>query len=231
MEQPNDWSIEADQDNRIQMERAPITVSQIHEATRGDPVLSHAMYCIMHGWPAENCISDELKTYCSKQDEFMVEDGYIPRGNRAVIPAKYQAVVLSELHLNHPGMITMGSLARLHVWWPSLDHGVVQTVQDCHLCGENSCKTPQKVSNPWICPTRPWQRIHVDFAGPLNGQMFLLVVDAKLKWIELFPMSSTTASMTILALRFLFATHGLPEVIVSDNSPQFVAQEMKGFLR
>ena len=41
MEQPNDWSIEADQDNRIQMERVPITVSQIHEATRGDPVLSH----------------------------------------------------------------------------------------------------------------------------------------------------------------------------------------------
>ena len=161
----------------------------------------------------------------------MVEDGYIPRGNRAVIPAKYQAVVLSELHLNHPGMITMRSLARLHVWWPSLDHGVVQTVQDCHLCRENSCKTPQKVSNPWICPTRPWQRIHVDFAGPLNGQMFLLVVDAKSKWIELFPMSSTTASMTILALRFLFATHGLPEVIVSDNSPQFVAQEMNDFFR
>ena len=77
--------------------------------------------------------------------------------------------------------------------------------------------------NPWICPTRPWQRIHVDFAGPLNGQMFLLVVDAKSKWIEVFPMSSTTASMTILALRFLFATHGLPEVIVSDNGPQFVA--------
>ena len=128
-------------------------------------------------------------------------------------------------------MISMRSLVRLHVWWPSLDHGVVQTVQDCHLCREISCKTPKKVSNPWICPTRPWQRIHVDFTGPLNGQMFLLVVDAKSKWIEVFPMFSTTASMTILALRFLFATHGLPEVIVSDNSPQFVAQEMKDFLR
>lgn len=118
-------------------------------------------------------------------------------------------------------MISMRSLVRLHVWWPSLDHGVVQTVQDCHLCREISCKTPKKVR----------QRIHVDFTGPLNGQMFLLVEDAKSKWIEVFPMFSTTASMTILALRFLFATHGLPEVIVSDNSPQFVAQEMKDFLR
>ena len=61
--------------------------------------------------------------------------------------------------------------------------------------------------------------------------MFLLVVDAKSKWIEVFPMSSTTASTTIRALRFLFPTHGLPEVIVSDNGPQFVAQEMKDFLK
>ena len=44
-------------------------------------------------------------------------------------------------------------------------------------------------------------------------------------------MSSTTASTTIRALRFLFATHGRPEVIVSDNGPQFVAQEMKVFLK
>jgi len=60
--------------------------------------------------------------------------------------------------------------------------------------------------------------------------MFLLVVDAKSKWIEGFPMSSTTGSATIQDLRFLFATHGLPEKVVSDNGPQFVAREMKEFL-
>ena len=59
----------------------------------------------------------------------------------------------------------------------------------------------------------------------------MLVVDAKSKWIEVFPMSSTTASTTIRALRFLFATHGLPEVIVSDNGSQFVVQETKEFLK
>ena len=231
VEEPDDWSIEADQVNRVQIELAPITVSQIREATRGDPVLSCAMYYILHGWPGEKCIPDELKIYYNKQDEFTVEDGCILRGTRAVIPTKFQAAVLSELHLNHPGMVRMKSLARLHVWWPSLDHDVEQTVRDCHACQANRCKSPEKVNNPWIWPTRPWQRIHVDFAGPFNGQMFLLVLDAKSKWIEVFPMSSTTASTTIRALRFLFATHGLPEVIVSDNGPQFVAQEMNDFLK
>ena len=88
----DDWSIEADQVNRFQMERAPITVSQIREATRGDPVLSRAMYSILHGWPAENGIPAGLKIYFNKQDEL-------------TIPAKYQVAVLSELHLNHPGMV------------------------------------------------------------------------------------------------------------------------------
>ena len=146
-------------------------MSQIREATRGDPVLSRAMYYILHGWPAEKCIPDELKIYYNKQDEFTVEDGCILRGTRAVIPTKFQAAVLSELHLNHPGMVRMKSLARLHVWWPSLDHDVEQTVRDCHACQANRCKSPEKVNNPWIWPTRPWQRIHVDFAGPFAQEM------------------------------------------------------------
>ena len=76
-----------------------------------------------------------------------------------------------------------------------------------------------------------WQRVHVDFAGPLKGHMFLIVVDAKSKWIEVFPMSSITATATIRTFHFLCATHGLPEETISDNSPQFVAQEMKDFLK
>ena len=102
VEELDDWSIEIDQVNRIQMERPPITVSQIREAKRGDPVLSRAMHSILDGWPAENGIPEELKIYFNKQDELTVEDGCILRGTREVIPAKYQVAVLSELHLNDP---------------------------------------------------------------------------------------------------------------------------------
>ena len=55
----------------------------------------------------KNCIPDELKIHYSKQDEFTVEDGCILRGTRAGIPAKYQAAVLSELHLDLPGMVSI----------------------------------------------------------------------------------------------------------------------------
>ena len=152
------------------------------------------------------------------------------RGTRVVIPSRYRQEVLSELHFNQPGMVRMKSLARLHVWWPNLESDIEKTVRDCSDCQANRCRAPLKVSIPWIWPTRPWQRAHVDFAGPFNGGMFLIVVDAKSKWMEVIQMSSTSASATIKALRSLFATHGLPEEIVADNGPQFVAGEMKDFL-
>ena len=168
-----------------------------------------------------------LKIYYSKQDEFTVEDGCILRVTKVVILAKYEAVVLLELHFNHPGMLRMNSQARLHVQYPRLDQDVEQTVYEI----ANRCTSPQKVSNPRIWPKQPWRTIHVELAGSFNGQMFLLVVGAKSKWIEVFPMSSTTASATIRGLRFSFTIHGLPEAIVSDNGPQIVAQEMKDVLK
>jgi len=44
-------------------------------------------------------------------------------------------------------------------------------------------------------------------------------------------MTTTTASRTIEELRKLFATHGLPEQLVSDNGPQFIADEFGVFMR
>ena len=170
------------------MEPTPITVSKIREATRGDPVLSRVMYCILHGWSPKENVPEDLKFYFNQQDEFSFEDGCLPRGSRVVIPAKYQASVLSELHLNHAGMVVELGPRR-----------------DCANCQRNRCKGPIIASNPCIWPNRPWQRIHVDFAGPLKGYMFLIVVDAKSKWIEVFPMSSITARQLPFA-RFVFCS-------------------------
>ena len=80
---------------------------------------------------------------------------------------------------------------------------------------------------PWLA--RVWQRIHIDFAEK-DRQHFLVLVDSHSKWLEVIPMSTTTSAKTIEVLRNIFAAHGLPEEIVSDNGPQFTSQECRGFL-
>ena len=77
----------------------------------------------------------------------------------------------------------------------------------------------------------PWQRLHIDYAGPFQGRMFFVLVDAHSKWPEIVPMSSTSSAKTIEVLRNLVVSYGLPQQIVSDNGPQFVSEEFSDFLK
>ena len=60
--------------------------------------------------------------------------------------------------------------------------------------------------------------------------MFFLVIDVHSKWPEIFRMSSTTVEETIVVLRCIFASFGLPDQLVSDNGPQFTAREFADFV-
>ena len=76
---------------------------------------------------------------------------------------------------------------------------------------------------------RRWYLLHIDFTWPFKNAMFLIVVDAHSKWHEVFHMTSTTADATIKVLRTLLARQ-LPCEVVSDNGPQFIAEELKTFM-
>ena len=81
----------------------------------------------------------------------------------------------------------------------------------------------------WEYPSRPWAWIHIDHAGPFMGKMFLVVIDAHSKRIDVEILNSTSAVCTIIKLRSLFATHGIPEKLVSDNGSDFQSEEFKQF--
>lgn len=76
-------------------------------------------------------------------------------------------------------------------------------------------------------PVKPWQRINVDFASPLLGSMFLIVMDAHSKWPK---MNRTTATHTVEILRTLFARNGLSAHLISYNGQQFVEVEFQRFM-
>ena len=124
----------------------------------------------------------------------------------------------------------MKSLARSYVWWPRIDQDVEERAKSCSACQENKNSPPKAPLNPWSWPQMPWDRVHVDFAGPINSKMLLIVIDAHSKWPEVCLMSKTTSEYTITALRDIFARYGLPRQLVSDNGPQFTSQEFKDFM-
>ena len=63
------------------------------------------------------------------------------------------------------------------------------------------------------------------------GKVILITTDAYSKWIDVQIVNTATYSVTIEHLRTLFATHGIPEVLVSDNGTQFTSTEFEAFMR
>ena len=152
-------------------------------------------------------------------------------GSRVVIPPKLQSRALDELHEGHLGIVKMKAMVRSYMWWPAIDKAIEQLAKGCSGCQLIQNNPTVAPLHPWEWPARPWQRIHIDFAGPFLGIMFLIVVDAHSKWPEVVSMTSTSATRTIEELRTMFSKNGVPEQLVSDNGPQFIADEFSVFMK
>ena len=112
-----------------------------------------------------------------------------------------------------------------------MDADLESKVKHCLKCQRSRKKPPKVPMQPWDWPEKPWSHIHVDHAGPILGKTLLIIVDAYSKWIEVHIVPSTTSLAAIEKLRVTFATHGLPEILVSDNGPAFVSREFEEFMR
>ena len=131
----------------------------------------------------------------------------------------------------HPGCGKMKALARSYVWWPGIDIEIETMVKSCSKCQKFRHSPPAAPLHMWEWPEQPWNRLHLDFARPFLEHQFLVLVDSHSKWMEAHIMTSIVASRTIEKLRVIFATHGLPAKIVTDNGPTFISHEFRDFLK
>ena len=60
--------------------------------------------------------------------------------------------------------------------------------------------------------------------------MFLVVVNSHSKWLDVIPVSNANSTNTIRELKTLFATHGIPDVIISDNGTALTSTEFSEFM-
>ena len=215
----------------MELVSSPVTEKEVSNETKLDSVLSLILRYVTEGWKSISKNEENLKPYWIRRDELSVEAGCLLWGTRVIIPQSLRNTVLMELHDVHPGISRMKALSRSFFWWPKMDEDIETLAKSCSTCAVNQANPSAAPVHPWEPPSEPWVRIHMDFAGPLQGKMFLIVIDAYSKWPEVAAMNESTSLATVGKLRRMFATHGLPKVSVSDNGPAFVGDELKQFMK
>ena len=81
---------------------------------------------------------------------------------------------------------------------------------------------------PSSMPSRPWERLGSDLFE-YEKKHYLLIIDYFSRWIEIRHLTSTTSEATIRAMKSIFATHGIPDVVISDNGPQYSSEYFTSF--
>ena len=170
------------------------------------------------------------KKYKTSSPAYSMCDEVLLYAGRVVMLVVLQKQILKEFHLGHPGIGCMKALMRSYTYWPNMDKDIEQVVKTCKGC-QLAAKAPPVKFTPWPKTDVPWTRLHIFYAGPMNGNYYLIVVDSFSKWPEIFKCKRPTATVTKYFLTELFARFGVPEKIVSDNGTQFTGSEFKTFCK
>jgi transposase InsO family protein len=75
---------------------------------------------------------------------------------------------------------------------------------------------------------RPWQSVATDLFV-WNITNYVLVVDYYSNYFEIAQLANTKSSTVIQHIKSMFARYGIPEVLISDNGPQYSSEEFRQF--
>ena len=205
-----------------------MTISDIQKATDADKTMQSLRAAIRHNkW---DC--DLVKPFRVIKDELIVApQNIVLRGSRIVVPESLQQQAIDIAHETHQGLVKTKALLREKVWFPGIDKLVKETLDRCIPCQATGQPNPPEPIRMPPMPDGPWQKVHADFYGPLpSGEYLLVLIDRYSRYPEVEIVRSTKASVVIPKFDKIFATHGIPFSITTDNGPPFNSEAYRRYL-
>jgi len=211
-----------------------LTLDEIQSATKADPTLQQVTQSLNTGIWKANKQSKEFRSFACVQTELSVSsNGIILCGTRIVIPRILQNKVVQQAHVGHQGVVKTKRLLRTKVWFPGMDTEVEKVISNyipCQAATPDNSSLHEPLQMPNL-PRAPWTEVSADLCGPLPcGDYLLVVVDDYSRFPEVERITSTSAKATIPVLDKIFATHGIPEILKTDNGTPFNSNEFSEFM-
>ena len=161
------------------------------------------------------------------KNELSEAEGLLFKGRQLIIPKAMQTNILDLIHESHLGIEKCKARARSTVYWPGMSRDIHDTVAKCATWLTHRYKNQKEPMIPHSITDRPWQKLGSDVFEH-KGKPYLVVVDYYSKFIETSLMRDKTAGTIVTHMKSIFARHGIPEELVSDNMP-YNSKEFKQF--
>ncbi|KAG0158414.1 hypothetical protein PDIDSM_5928 [Penicillium digitatum] len=191
-------------------------------------------------------ILEALDKNASRHPEITLADcerrgNYLYYRNRLYVPDndELKAEIMRLCHdkptVGHPGRSKTYELLSREYYWPRVYQYVSEWTKNCHTCRRitPAREVRQGILRQLPVPERAWQDISMDFIThlPLSyGYDAILVMVERLTKMKHFIHCKGTCNAEEVArlyTRHVWKLHGLPNTVVSDRGPQFVAQFWK----
>ena len=205
-------------------------MEQIRLATSEDTQMHDLQTVIQEGWPQhrQNCKESILDCW-SFRDELSVINGIILKGQKIFVPKSLRPEMLDKIHTGHLGIEkNIKPSPRNPLLATDCNWNSEKKIASCPICTPTRNSNPREHMKPHEIPDRPWQKVGTDLFTVDNKQ-YLVTVDYYSRYFEVDELTSTTSNAIIRKLSAHFARHGIPEVAISDNGPQFAAEEFARF--
>jgi len=145
-------------------------------------------------------------------------------------------LILKSHSIGHEGFDKTYERLRRTSYWKGMTNDIRRFLKLCTICQlKKKNETPNPTEKYATQVEAPFTHLGLDIIGPLpiterNNQYIIVVVDYFTKWVEAEPTATVTAKDVVYFLTKVFARHGTPSVITTDNGTQFSADFTKIFL-
>ena len=205
------------------------SLPRLQKTAEEDPVLQTLKNTILVGWPdRKEEVPLNIRDYWNFRGELTLHNGILFKNQRVIIPRAMRPELTVRAHSSHQGIEACIRRAKDVVFWPAMSKDIQEAVEKCEVCAEfqnNNSKQPMQSHE---IPGRPWSRVSSDLFT-LNSRDYIVLADSYSDFIEVGELRSTISSDVILFLKQQFSRHGIPDVLVTDNGPQFSSSEFTTF--
>eukprot|EP00063_Salmo_salar_P032454 XP_014007289.1 PREDICTED: uncharacterized protein LOC106575331 [Salmo salar] len=199
-------------------------LAQIRQHTDKDKHLQSLKSMALAGWPY---LKEEtpftVREYWTFRDEIRVQNGFLFRGQKVIIPKSLRPEMLTRIHSSHIEGDACYRQARETLYWPNVQAEIKDFVSNCTTCNEYAHEQQKETMMSHELPTRAWQIVSMDLVL-LSVAEYLLIVDHYSDFWEIELLPDLSAEMVIKRCKAQFARQGQPDKVITDNGPQFTAQ-------